>query len=82
MVCLSRNIIFNEEVVTVTSLYHRFFEPSRDQLVLLLKAAAAGDSKLSVAQVMDTGASFAEWRILKGMVKVDMSESIITPTRA
>jgi len=51
--------------------------PSRDQLMVLLKAAAARNSKLSVTQVMDTGASFAEVEaILKEMVKVDMSESI------
>lgn len=46
--------------------------PSREQLmVLLLKAAAARNGKLSVTQaVMDTGASFAEAEaILKEMLK-------------
>jgi len=52
--------------------------PSRELMVLLLKAAAA--SELCYQAVMDTGASFAEEAILKEMLKVDMSESIITPT--
>lgn len=54
-------------------------KPSRDQLmVLLLKAAAAHNGKLSVTQgVMDTGASFAEVEatlkemVISGYVGVD-----------
>jgi TM2 domain-containing membrane protein YozV len=63
--------VYNEEVVTV-NIATTDFEPSRNQLmVLLLKAAAARNGKLSVTQaVMDTGASFAEVEaILKEMVK-------------